>query len=554
MHLVTVIPLKRKLPEGSLSYITTTKIPIGSIISVPIKKKNEYALVVESVPAIDAKNYLKSLPYSLVKLNNPDILNKLDKKFLESLILFSKFSLCELSSLIRSITKSYDPNYKNQKIENLIISSKIDTINKEKYRKEELFSYHNFINPWLNNNIKKLEVFNPEDLAQYGQAFLGYDPTIFLAFICSELKIEFTINSKLPRLRYTEWGLVNTYKKIKSDKQVNIISREEEQFSDKSNALNNDISDILKSLVLENKQILILTTKSGFASKTICVDCSTIYTCNNLINNEPCKENLYLVKNNKNFAKKYGVAGEYIYICKKCNIAQSSIVKCRNCNSWNMLALGYGKEKVIEDLYKILGKNYKNIYDSTERISKTDFNNWQKNGGIQLISYSTINEVANTDVLIVPSINSLLYGQNFESTEKIFYLLKNLEICNDKMYIVVQNKQEEEFISQDYNIWKKEELKDRKHLSFPPYARFLEIDLGQYFSKNEKVINSIIKSLSLIALPGSCNSKKNIYGEITIYTSFNTQKYNLNTKNIEIANQINEILLPFKKYLKLRLY
>ena len=66
MYLINVIPLHRKIPDISLSYISKDNIKLGTIIDAPIKKSLEQSLVISIQNVKDEKSYIKSLPWKLI--------------------------------------------------------------------------------------------------------------------------------------------------------------------------------------------------------------------------------------------------------------------------------------------------------------------------------------------------------------------------------------------------------------------------------------------------------------------------------------------------------
>jgi len=68
MYIVTVIPIKKGFQKDYLTYFSSTKIPLGSIVTVPLRFKNIDALVVHLENARDMKSDLKNRGYQLKKV------------------------------------------------------------------------------------------------------------------------------------------------------------------------------------------------------------------------------------------------------------------------------------------------------------------------------------------------------------------------------------------------------------------------------------------------------------------------------------------------------
>lgn len=68
MNLITVIPLTRSKVAETLTYFTAADVPLGAIVSVPLRSKQIHAIVLESRPAEDLKTEIKKAPYEIRKL------------------------------------------------------------------------------------------------------------------------------------------------------------------------------------------------------------------------------------------------------------------------------------------------------------------------------------------------------------------------------------------------------------------------------------------------------------------------------------------------------
>ncbi len=68
MNLITIIPLTRQKVAGTLSYFTASDVPVGAMVSVPLRSKSIHAIVAESRPAADMRTELRNAPYEIRKL------------------------------------------------------------------------------------------------------------------------------------------------------------------------------------------------------------------------------------------------------------------------------------------------------------------------------------------------------------------------------------------------------------------------------------------------------------------------------------------------------
>ena len=67
MNIISVIPVARGITKDTLSYFTKENVPLGSIVSIPLRSKTAHGLVIEVREVRDAKSEIKNLPYNLKK-------------------------------------------------------------------------------------------------------------------------------------------------------------------------------------------------------------------------------------------------------------------------------------------------------------------------------------------------------------------------------------------------------------------------------------------------------------------------------------------------------
>jgi Trm5-related predicted tRNA methylase len=70
MNVITVIPLSRSKIGEELVYFTSQKITLGSIITVPLRKKTIYAIVSKIEEGRDIKSQIKNASFELKKIEN----------------------------------------------------------------------------------------------------------------------------------------------------------------------------------------------------------------------------------------------------------------------------------------------------------------------------------------------------------------------------------------------------------------------------------------------------------------------------------------------------
>lgn len=543
MYLIRVIPLKRKIPGGELSYVSKDSYKKGSLISVPLKNSTETALVISCKKVSEEKSYIKSLPFKLLNIRRTDETSELPAAIVDVLEKFSIYSLSPLDAIVRAL---FGKSKKSPKIDEKNFDGILAISSREK---KGMISFHSCIGFFLKGRPKIREIFidEPEKLSDYGLMYLGFDPVVLLISFAKELKIPFRLSS-FSRIRYKEFFPESVKLGVGAATKPDnlfIVSRQEESHEEKALALSPLLYDELARQAKNNKRILCIATTKGFSPKTSCADCGTVHACQN------CKNPLRLVKNGRKYAGVYGITGEYLYVCLQCKIAETAYAKCRNCDSWHLIPLGYGTERIKENLEALLPK--KKIYDFTERVSVKEKKAWDTDGGVCIANLETMRDIDTADICIVPSLAGILYGQSFEAAEKARHLLKYAENCQDKMIVFTMQDLERGFLMMPQKEWQKNEEEDRKAFHYPPYARYLSLALDPYASKADSIKNAIQEILKKHALSNSVTSETNSLGQITLAASFDLQNWSIANNEFGAAEALSIALTPFEKHVAVKI-
>ena len=100
MWAVTCIPLRAGSPHQELSYFSRTEVPEGSIISIPLRGKDAYGLVLTCTPAASVRQTLRSSSFSLRKLADPKAKCTVSRPFLRAAFEASMTLACPPGALI----------------------------------------------------------------------------------------------------------------------------------------------------------------------------------------------------------------------------------------------------------------------------------------------------------------------------------------------------------------------------------------------------------------------------------------------------------------------
>ncbi|MFA6256858.1 MAG: hypothetical protein WCT29_00950 [Candidatus Paceibacterota bacterium] len=91
MKILSVIPLKKGIPKGHLTYFTSLPVQVGHVVSVPIRQKKVLALVLTSDDLGEAKSGIKNMNFNLKKIAQDKGPSIFSREFLEAASETSKY-------------------------------------------------------------------------------------------------------------------------------------------------------------------------------------------------------------------------------------------------------------------------------------------------------------------------------------------------------------------------------------------------------------------------------------------------------------------------------
>ncbi len=103
MRILTVIPIAKGISKDTLTYFTKEDVAVGSIVSIPLRSKKGFGLVIESKDAEDLKSELKSLSYSIKKIENVESHFFLAKTFIESAMKIADWNAASVGATLSAL-------------------------------------------------------------------------------------------------------------------------------------------------------------------------------------------------------------------------------------------------------------------------------------------------------------------------------------------------------------------------------------------------------------------------------------------------------------------
>ena len=304
----------------------------------------------------------------------------------------------------------------------------------------------------------------------------------------------------------------------------------------------------IEDRINKNEQVLLLINKRGYSNYLMCENCGTVRKCPN------CDITLtYHKSSNMNR-------------CHYCGYAENNTNICKDCKQNSLRQMGYGTEKVEEELIKV----FPNI-----KTSRMDIDTTSKKGSHEKIINSFMNH--ESDVLIgtqmiakgldfplvtlvgVINADTVLNLPDFRSCEKTYDLLSQvsgragrhsipgkviIQTFNPDNYSIRLSK------SHNYEDFYNKEIKIRKKLYYPPYSFIALIKIGgkdfkDTLNESNKIGDylrkKVEKEIVLGPSVGSLSKINNIYYfEIII-------KYRNKESMIDLLNEIKMLTENNKK-------
>lgn len=247
-----------------------------------------------------------------------------------------------------------------------------------------------------------------------------------------------------------------------------------------SGAFSDELLDEIKKRVAANEGVLLLQNRRGFSPRLECGDCGHIPTCNQ------CSVALTYHKHTN------------LLRCHYCGSTRPALKSCAECGSAEMAEVGVGTQRAEEELQELMERD-----GVKARIARVDLDSTSTKGSFRKLLTDFKN--GSTDILIgtkmiakgldidrvtlVGVINAdlQLYVPDFRSTERTFQLLTQVagragRSGSFKGEVLIQTGHPTHtalLASQlhDYHMMYNDELQHRREAVYPPYSRFVVIEL-----------------------------------------------------------------------------
>ncbi len=317
-------------------------------------------------------------------------------------------------------------------------------------------------------------------------------------------------------------------------------------FSNESKLFTSTLIEKIRERLAKHEQIILLVNRRGYSSIT-CRECGESIIC------PTCKVPLIYHRSDETLK------------CHHCNYVREVPDSCPNCGSTHLMKLGYGTEKIEDEVHKLFPNAITLRLDSDVGKERTamrqvidEFSN--HNADILIGTQMIAKGHDFKDVTLVGVINADLglSAPSYRNSERTFELLTQaIGRCGrgDKMgEAIIQTYNPSHYAitnaaRQDYESFYKIEINKRKGMHYPPFYYLCGVKIS---GKNEKAVIELSTNIkySLSTLLGD---KVILYGPIIPYISYNDGKYNRSVLIKYRDNKsVKEVLKESKEALTVR--
>jgi primosomal protein N' len=531
MYVITVIPISRGIGKETLSYFTGSTVELGSLVRVPLRKKDIDALVIGIEDARDMKAQIRSATYTLRKVEKlvskpflPEAFMKtvqevasfhaatigatlnvlLPKKILAKLSDSEIFHLPSKTSpssrdLPTSPAKKKTDSKKDRVTEKTVAGTLTERINQY----EKLFTDHAstisavIVVPTLERQRTLKKLFSIPVLLPSALIEIPLDASLIIiedinAQSYKSISRPFIDFRHALRIFAEQTGASVLAGQESLDPRIIKglelhVKENDRPFTSVGKYLERDI----KRLKETPGHLFILGSRKGHSGTVLCQDCGHSVQCSRC--DSPLTLHLKSVKEDYNNL-----------LCHHCGYKTTALMKCEGCGSWRLKAFGLGIEKIEEDVKALCKKHHIDAYiqrlDSTLKLTPKrirDFvqTHYEKETSILIgtelaLPYlvdATLEGHRNT-ASYVASLDTLLSLPDFSINEKIWRLACQLDDITSERVAIQTRDTNHPLLrywakNEEKEFWK-QELEERTAFNYPPHGVFIKITVK---GKKEKI-------------------------------------------------------------------
>jgi primosomal protein N' (replication factor Y) len=569
MHVISVIPIARGVTHDFLSYISAESLEPGSVIHITLRNKPAFGIVLSCRKATDARSEIRGSDFEYKKLEDPAPRKVLPPPLMEILPPLAEYFAASAGSVLATLVPKYllsahegfdeQPEYERHPLPKEVLALQEDEDDRFAHYKSavrERFARGGsvmFVVPSA-EDAERIALFMKKGIEQRTIIIGGKKTAKALSLVWNAIarakepiliittpnllmlprrdvsliiveresarsyksQSRPFVDSRIVAERYAracgadilfgdialrpemieriEKGEVHEYaplsmRSLSTAKSalIDMTRKEGEKFA----ALSPELEDLVRSNKEKSQLAFVFAGRRGLAGNTVCQDCATALTC------DRCSAALTL----------YGKDDRRFFLCNKCGRRFPSEMKCPVCQSWRLVSLGVGTERVEEALKeKIEGIKVFRLDRSsatTPARAKKIAEEWLATPGSVLVgTESAIPYISRPiDSVAVASLDALFALPDFHVEERVFSIILSLR-SRARNNILIQTRFPNRKII-EYGLkgniaeYMRDERAARKSLGFPPFSTFIKIS---YIGKRPEA-EAAIEEVRAIASP-----------------------------------------------------
>lgn len=238
-------------------------------------------------------------------------------------------------------------------------------------------------------------------------------------------------------------------------------------------AFSDPLVEAMGNALKEKKQIILFQNRRGYSPQLECKNCGWVPRCKH------CDVSLTLHKNSNKL------------VCHYCGYTIPAPVHCPNCEEKKFITLGYGTEKIEDDLQNMFPDARIRRMDLDTTRTRTAYENIIEdfqNGktdiliGTQMVSKGL--DFDNVAVVGIINADTLLNYPDFRATERAFQLMSQVAgragRKNGQGTVYLQTKMSDaavipQIVKNDYIAFYDQQLSERMLFHYPPFYRLVYI-------------------------------------------------------------------------------
>ena len=347
-----------------------------------------------------------------------------------------------------------------------------------------------------------------------------------------------------------KYGLVNLNRRFRSVQMPDIEILDLQDLSRRkqiTGPFTDPLTEAIGKALSDKKQVILFQNRRGYSPLMECRNCGWVPRCKH------CDVSLTLHKN----------AGKLT--CHYCGYTIPAPKICPNCEENNFINLGYGTEKIEDDLLKIFPNARTARMDLDTTRTRTAYegiiNDFQEGKTDILIGTQMVSKGLDFDNVAVVGIlnaDTLLNYPDFRSAERAFQLMAQVAgragRGNGQGKVYIQTRQPDNpiiplIVQNDYKQFYNNQLAERMLFHYPPYYRLVyvymkhrDIHLLEEFSEivGERMRQLFNYRVLGPDLPPVARVQQQYIRKIVLKVENNLSQYIINDTLIALQNELQD--------------